>query len=150
MTEGDRAGEFGAISVPALRRIRDLWIDLEPLVADTGYDGPLNPTELYVELTDSLGDPDGARFGIQWSELDNYSVHYVDSADVNWRFDRHPNTHSLETHFHPPPDASTASVDPSCIRAGEVSLVTRAVVAMWRAAYESGEYDRLNSTSNPP
>ena len=131
MTEGDQAGKFGAISVPALNRIRNLWIDLEPLVADTGHDDPLSPTELYVELTDGLGDTDGARFDIQWSELDNYSFHYVDSADVDWRFDRHPNTHSLETHFHPPPDASTASADSSCIRVGEVSLVTRAVVAMW-------------------
>lgn len=79
-----------------------------------------------------------------------YSFHYVDSADVNWRFDRHPNTHSPETHFHPPPDASTDDARPSCIEVEEVSLVTRAVHAMWRAAYEHDDLSRLNSLSNPP
>lgn len=111
--------------------------------------------QLHVELSDGLDDADTARFDIRWSELDNYSFHYVDSAGVNWRFDRHPNTHLPEAHFHPPqdatrPDVSTAAAEPSCIRVEEVSLVTRAVIAMWRAAYESGDRGRLNSSSNPP
>ncbi|EMA48374.1 hypothetical protein C448_03826 [Halococcus morrhuae DSM 1307] len=168
MTESDRTGEFGAISLPALRRIRNLWVELEPPVTDTGYDDPIDPTELSIELADGFDDADTARFDIQWSELDNYSFHYVDSDGVNWRFDRHPNTHSPEAHFHPPPDSSesgedrldslgspppktpTAAAEPSCIRVEEVSLVTRAVIVMWRAAYESGDCDRLNSSSNPP
>lgn len=150
MTDADRTGEFGAISHPALQRIRNLWVELEPLVADTGYDDSIDPTELSIELADGFGDADTARFDIQWSELDNYSFHYVDSAGVNWRFDRHPNTHSPEAHFHPPSNASTAAAEPSCIRVEEVSLVARAVIAMWRAAYESGECERLNSSSNPP
>jgi len=29
-----------------------------------------------------------------------YSFHYVDSDGLNWRFDRHPNTHTPEIHFH--------------------------------------------------
>ncbi|PSP87553.1 hypothetical protein BRC90_10170 [Halobacteriales archaeon QS_4_69_34] len=150
MTGADRVGEFGAISPPALRRIRNLWLDREPLVADTGYDDLVDPTELHVELTNGLGDADSSRLNVQWSELGNYSFHYVDSTEVNWRFDRHPNTHSPETHFHPPPDASTAAAEPSCIHVEEVSLVTHSVVAMWRAAYESGDCGRLNSMSNPP
>ena len=155
MTDADRTGEFGAISLSALRRVRNRWVDLEPLVANTGYDDSIDPSELHVELSDGLDDADTARFDIQWSELDNYSFHYVDSAGVNWRFDRHPNTHSLEAHFHPPqdttrPDVSTATAEPFCIRVEEVSLVTRTVVAMWRAAYESGDRGRLNSSSNPP
>jgi hypothetical protein len=150
MTNADRTGEFGAISLPALRRIRNLWVDLESLVTDTGYDDSIDPTELSIELADGLGDADTARFDIQWSVLDNYSFHYVDSAGVNWRFDRHPNPHSPEAHFHPPPDAPTATAEPSFIRVEEVSLVTRAVIAMWRAAYESGDRERLNSLSNPP
>jgi hypothetical protein len=121
MTDADRVGEFGAISPPALQRIRNLWLDREPLVADTGYGDLVDPTELFVELTDGLGDADGAQFDIQWSELGNYSFHYVDSAEVNWRFDRHPNTHSPETHFHPPPDASTAAAEPSHSRRGGIA-----------------------------
>ena len=146
----DRAGEFGTIYLPALQRIRTLWMDLEPLVTETGYDDPVEPTELRVMLTDGLGDADSARFDIQWSDLNNYSFHYVDSADVNWRFDRHPNTHSPNRHFHPPPHAGAADAESSCIHVGEVSLVTRAVYKLWRVAYESGDQDRLNSLSNPP
>jgi hypothetical protein len=146
----DRAGEFGEVDLPALQRIRNLWMDLDPLVTETGYDDPVAPTEVRVELADGLGDADSARFDVQWSVLDNYSFHYVDSNGVNWRFDRHPNTHSPEGHFHPPPDARTADAGPSRISVNEVSLVTRAVHAMWRAAHESGDLGRLNSASNPP
>ncbi len=150
MSNGDRAGEFGPIYLVALQRIRSLWLELEPLVETTSYDDIVSPGELHVELTDGLGDADAARFDIQWSELGMYSFHYVDAEDVNWRFDRHPNTHSPKAHFHPPPDAATASAEPSCITVTEVSLVTRAVHAMWRAAYDENDVDRLNSVSNPP
>jgi hypothetical protein len=150
MSDRDRAGEFGAVYLPALRRIRDLWLELEPLVDATSYDDVVAPTELQVELTDGLGSADAARFDIQWSELDMYSFHYVDTAGVNWRFDRHPNTHSPEAHFHPPPAAVTTRADPSCIDVTEVSLVTRAVHVMWRAAYENDDTNYLNSISNPP
>jgi hypothetical protein len=150
MSDHDRAGEFGAIYLPALQRIRDCWLELEPLVDTTAYDGVVAPTELQISLTDGLGDADTARLDIQWSELGMYSFHYVDSDDVNWRFDRHPNTHSPESHFHPPPDAPTTGADPSCINVTEVSLVARAVHAMCRAAYEADDTDRLNSVSNPP
>ncbi|GAB7010705.1 hypothetical protein JCM31271_26480 [Halorubrum trueperi] len=97
-----------------------------------------------------LGDAESARLDIQWRELGMYSFHYVDSNDVNWRFDRHPNTHSPEIHFHPPSDAATTATEPSCTDVTEVSLVTRAVHAMWRAAYENDDMGQLNSASNPP
>lgn len=146
----DRAGEFGPIYLPALQRIRTIWLDLDPLVETTYLDNLVSPTQLHVDLTDGIGSADAARIDIQWSELDRYSFHYVDTDDVNWRFDRHPNTHSPETHFHPPPDAATATAEPSCIAVTEVSLVTRAVHAMWRAAYDHDDLDRLNSLTNPP
>ena len=73
-----------------------------------------------------------------------YSFHYVDSESVSWRFDCHPNTHSPEIHFNPPPDAAMTAAEPSCIDVTEVSLVTRAVHAMWRAAYENEALDRLS------
>ncbi|MFC7213478.1 hypothetical protein ACFQO4_05190 [Saliphagus sp. GCM10025334] len=148
MTGADRAGEFGPIYLPALRRIRDLWRTLEPLVDETSYDDPIAPTELHIELGDGIGAADGARLDVQWSERGMYSFHYVDTDEVNWRFDRHPNTHSPEKHFHPPVQAVTA--EPSCITVEEVSLVTRAVHAMWRAAYDHGDVSRLNSFTNPP
>ncbi|WP_435197139.1 hypothetical protein [Natronomonas sp. EA1] len=154
----DRSDEFGTIYLPALRRIRDLWTDLEPLTVETGYDDPINPTELRVTLDDGIDAADTARIDIQWSTLDNYTFHYTDSAGLNWRFDRHPNTHSPERHFHPPAEDGTregsndGTVDPepSCIQVGEVSLVTRAVHKLWRVAYESGDPTRLNTLSNPP
>jgi len=146
----DRAGEFGSIYLPALQRIRDLWLNLEPLVDATAHDDVVAPTELQISLSDGLADAESARLDIQWSELGMYSFHYVDSDDVNWRFDRHPNTHSPESHFHPPPAAATTNAEPSCIDVTEVSLVTRAVHAMWRAAYEDDALDRLDRGSNPP
>lgn len=146
----DHAGDFGSIYIPALQRIRDLWIQLEPLVADLGYDDPIDPAELWIELSDGLGDATTARVDIQWSDQDNYSFHYVDSATINWRFDRHPNPHSPDRHFHPPPDAATADAEPSCIHVDGVSLVTRAVHKLWRLAYESEDSGRLNSLSNLP
>jgi len=146
---GDRAGEFGRIYLPALRRIRTLWLDIEPLVAGTGYDDPVSPRELQVSLADGIDDADTGRFDIQWSRRDMYSFHYTDS-ERDWRFDRHPNTHSPEKHFHPPPDAPSTTAQSSCITVTEVSLVTRAVHAMWRAAYEHSDLARLNSPSNPP
>ena len=150
MSGHDRAGEFGPIYLPALQRIRDLWLKLEPLVETTAYDDVVAPTELQISLTDGVGDADTARLDIQWSELGMYSFHYVDSDDINWRFDRRPNTHSPKNHFHPPPDAATTGAEPSCITVSEVSLVTRAVHAMWRMAYEDDDANQLNNASNPP
>ena len=108
----ERSGEFGEIDLPALGRIRNHWVDLEPLVGETGYDDALDPTELDVELTDGLGDAETARIDVQWSELGNYSFHYVDAGGVNWRFDRHPNTHCPEKHFHESPEAASSAVTP--------------------------------------
>lgn len=142
-------GEFGTIYRPTLQRIRNLWIHLEPLVAESGYDDLIEPTELWIELSDGLCDASSARFDIQWSELNNYSFHYIDSENVNWRFDCHPNTLSPERHFHSPPDAGTADAESSCIHVEDVSLVTRAVYKLWRTTYESGDTAHLNSRSNP-
>jgi hypothetical protein len=150
MIGADRVGEFGAIYLPALQRIRNLWMDLEPLVETTGYDAVVEPTELRVELADGIETAESAHFDIRWSELEMYSFHYVDTLEINWRFDRHPNPHSSEKHFRPPPAAATATAEPSCIRVEEVSLVTRAVYTLWRLAYETEDLARLNNLSNPP
>ena len=80
MSEDNRAGEFGPIYLPALQRIRDLWLELEPLVDATSYDDVVAPTELQISLSDGLGDADSARLDIQWSELGMYSFHYVEGV----------------------------------------------------------------------
>jgi hypothetical protein len=41
MSNPEYTGDFGTIDLPALRRIRDLWIDLEPLVEHAEYDDPI-------------------------------------------------------------------------------------------------------------
>ncbi|MEZ3163860.1 hypothetical protein ABNG03_03685 [Halorubrum sp. RMP-47] len=46
MNDDDRAGEFGPIYLPALQRVRDRWLKLEPLVDQTAYDDVVAPTEL--------------------------------------------------------------------------------------------------------
>ena len=151
MSGDDRGGEFGPIYLPAIQGIRGCWLEFDPLVDEIAYDDVVAPTELQISLSDGLGDADAARLDIQWSELGMYSFHYVDSDDVNWRFDRHPNTHLPEIHFHPPPGAATTAAEPSCIDVTEVSLVTRAVHAMCRVAYEDDDdVELLNSVSNPP
>jgi hypothetical protein len=64
MSEDDRAGEFGPIYLPALQRIRDLWLELEPLVDTTSYDDVVAPTELQISLSDGRGDAEsGANWG---------------------------------------------------------------------------------------
>jgi len=99
-------------------------------VGETEFDDPLSPTVVKITLIDGLGVADAARIDVQWSVSNNYSFHDVDDDGVNWRLNRHPNPHSPETHFHPPPDASTEAALPSCITVEEVSLVTRAVFVM--------------------
>ena len=78
MSDDDRAGEFGPIYLPALQRIRDLWLELEPLVDTTTYDDVVAPTELQISLRDGLGDADSARLDIQWSELGMHSFGSVE------------------------------------------------------------------------
>jgi len=59
--DDDRAGEFGPIYLPALQRIRDLWLELEPLVDETAYDDVVAPTELQISLSDGLGNAELAQ-----------------------------------------------------------------------------------------
>jgi len=66
MSDDDRAGEFGPIYLPALQRIRDLWLDLEPLVDATAYDDVVAPTELQISLSDGLADAErSARYPVE-------------------------------------------------------------------------------------
>lgn len=149
-----RTGEsleiFGPIDAGALREIRDLFVEMEPLVETASLDDPLNPQTLSVELSDGVGDASTARLDVRWSLTGNYAVHYTDGRNRNFRFDCHPKPDAPTRHFHPPPDAPSRPVEPSCITVSEVALVTRAVLQRWRYAYDRETLDGINEAENPP
>jgi hypothetical protein len=141
---------FGPIDAGALREIRDLFMEIEPLVETARLDDPLNPQTLSIELSDGIGDASAARFDVRWSLAGNYAVHYTDDHGRNFRFDRHPKPDASTRHFHPPPDAPSRPVESSCITVSEVALLTRAVLQRWRHAYDRGTFDGINDAENPP
>lgn len=143
-------GDAGAPDVGGMEIVRDTFLRSEPLVAEAGFDSVLSPREVRLLLGDGIGDADRARIDVTWYTSDAYSFHYTDSADVDWRFDRHPNPHSPEKHFHAPPDARSHDAEPSCITVEEPRLVALAVIKLWRRAYETGSMDALNEAENPP
>ena len=141
---------FGPIDAGALREIRDLIVNQEPLVEAASLDDPLNPQTLSVELSDGVGAASTARIDIRWSLTGNYAAHYTDNQGRNFRFDCHPKPDAPTRHFHPPPDAPSRPVEPSCITVREAPLVTRAILQRWRHAYTNGTFEELNDADNPP
>jgi hypothetical protein len=141
---------FGPIDAGALREIRDLFVAQEPLVETASLDDPLNPQTLSVELSDGVGAASTARIDVRWSLTGNYAAHYTDDRNRNFRFDCHPKPESPRRHFHPPPDAPSHPVEPSCITVSETGLVTRALLQRWRYAYTHETFEGLNGAENPP
>jgi hypothetical protein len=141
---------FGPIDAGALREIRDLVVNQEPLVEEASLDDPLNPQTLSVDLSDGVGAASTARIDIRWSLAGNYAAHYTDAQGRDFRFDCHPKPDAPTRHFHPPPDAPSRPVEPSCITVREAPLVTRAVLQRWRYAYTNGTFEGLNDAENPP
>lgn len=146
----DRPEVFGPIDAGALREIRDLFVETEPLVETASLDDPVNPQTLSIELSDGVGDASAARMDVRWSLTGNYAAHYNDDLDRNFRFDCHPKPDSPTRHFHPPPDAPSRPVEPSCITVSEAPLVARAILKRWRYAYETGSFEGINDAENPP
>ena len=146
----DHPEVFGPIDAGALRTIRDLFVELEPLVETATLDDPLNPQTLSVELSDGIRDASTARIEIRWSLTGNYAAHYTDDQNRNYRFDCHPKPDAPQRLFHPPPDAPSRPVEPSCITVSEASLVTRAIVQRWRYAYTNDTFEGINEAENPP
>ena len=128
----------------------DVFCRDEPLVAEAGFDSVLSPRVLRLALDDGIRDADRARIDVTWYGSDAYSFHDADSETVNWRFDRHPNPHSPEKHVHAPPDATSDTAEPSCITVEEPRFVARAMLKLWRRAYEGGSMSHLNTADNPP
>lgn len=146
----ERPDVFGPVDAGALREIRDLFLEREPLVTTAELDDPLNPQSLSVELSDGIGPATTARFDVRWSVTGHYVFHYTDDSDRDFRFDRHPKPDAPTRHFHPPPDASGRPVEQSCITVTELPLVTRAVLQRWRDAYDNATVKGINSATNPP
>lgn len=144
----ERSEVFGPIDSAALRRIRELVVDAEPLVDSASLDDPVNPQTLVVELADGIGEASAARFDVRWSLAGNNSFHYTDDGERDFRFDCHPKPDAPTRHFHSPPDAEP--VERSCITVTEVRLVTRAVLQRWRHAYEIDSFEGINQAENPP
>ena len=141
---------FGPIDAGALREMRDLFVEHEPLVQTASLDDPLNPQTLSINLSDGVGTASTARIDVRWSLTGNYAAHYTDDRDRNFRFDCHPKPDAPKRHFHPPPNAPSRPVDQSCISVSELGLVTRAILQRWRYAYVYETFDGINDAENPP
>lgn len=146
----------GPIDRPALITIRDVVTATEPL-ATAQLDDFIDPQRLVVSLGDGLSDADTARIDVAWTTWDDYKFHYTDSDDVDFRWGHHDHDGDYVNaggpeHFHPPPDASSQpdDVEASCITHRSPTLVTRAVLTLWRAAYHAADRSRLNAGDNPP
>lgn len=148
--EEELATDIGAPDGAILRTIRDLFLTEEPLIEETSLDNVLDPKTLHIVFADGIGEASWSRIDITWFRAGAYRFHHVDERGINWRFDRHPNTHSPEKHFHEPPDAPSETAQRSCIRVEEPRLVARAVLKLWRRAYDNESLEELNTAQNPP
>lgn len=142
-------GDTGPIDYGALQRIRDIFLDVEPLVAHHDLSGRLDPQpELNITVGEGFGSSSSGRFDIVWTEQDCYNFHYTETDGIDFRFDRHPEPGAPRKHFHEPPDASTRVA--SCIEVEQVEVVTLAVIKCWRTALERDDPTLANTQSNPP
>lgn len=142
-------GDIGRPDIEAMTVIRDLLLAEEPLVSDIGWNDPVHKRTLQVEFSVGI-DAEWSRLDVTWYTSGAYSFHYVDAEDRHWRFDRHPNPHSSEAHFHEPPDADSGKAVASCISVREPGLVARAVLKLWRRAVAVGSFAELNTATDPP
>ena len=146
----ERSADVGSPDVPTMRQIRDLFDREEPLVEAAEFDSVLDPLEVQIRFADGINAANWCRLDVTWYKSGAYRFHYVDEYDVNWRFDNHPNPHSPKKHFHQPPDAPVDSAECSCIEVEEPQLVARAILKLWRRAYETGDQSSLNTATDPP
>jgi hypothetical protein len=147
--DGNEHETFGPIDPGTLYRIRKTFVRHEPLVESAEIDSPARPTALSIALSARFDAP--RRFDVRWSRYECYGFHYEELADgPAFRFDRHPNPHFPEKHFHPPPTASRDAAEPSCIAVTLPNLVTLAVVEAWRHALDGADVSLVNRLDDPP
>ncbi|ELY51167.1 hypothetical protein [Natronolimnohabitans innermongolicus] len=158
MSGGDDGTEShslrGASDRRSLLEFRDVVEGMEPL-ATAALDDPLNPDELRISLADGIGPASRGRFDVRWSTTNDYNIHYTDDRGRNLRWDVHPHEYPApddESHFHPPPDASSddGAVEASCIDVRQVQLVARATVTLWRTLYDAESLEEPNGVVDPP
>ncbi|MDY6776101.1 MAG: hypothetical protein SV253_08535 [Halobacteria archaeon] len=143
------------MDLQALKTIRNVFESQEPLVDSTEFEGTTGslPRSLVVRMSDGVVSE--GRFEVEWDVHGSYYIQYVETEDVRFRFDNHPNPHSPQKHYHPPPDSTSGSSnsaepEPSCIQVEKPTLVARAVVKIWREWLENEDYSVINNLSNPP
>lgn len=142
----DYTDAFGEIRISSLKVIRDMFERHEPLVEETCLDD-FDPRELRVYYSEGFEEP--GRFDVRWSRTNSYNFHYTEDESLNFRYDRHPNDHSSEKHFHVPEDTRSEDAVESCIEVEQDRLVALAVVQLWREAWENGDLLLLNRGSPP-
>lgn len=142
----DLTDAFGPLDLAALRHVRTLLDDTEPLVASTEFDDPVDPRLLHVHFT--TGFDDTGRLDLRFSDRGYYSLHYTEPG-LDARFDYHPNPHSPAKHFHPPPDAGRPT-EASCITVERPELVALAFLECWRTALDRSDPSALNDADDPP
>lgn len=155
-TSGDSESHAlrGAIDVTKLDAFRDAFIDIEPMASGV-IDDRLNPRELRLTIPYGVTKAEETIFTVRWTTVDDYNIHYSDTAERNLRWDIHPHTFSAppdDRHFHPPPDASRADnhVTASCLGEISVDIVARAVHLLWRRAHDEGSMTDINAGTNQP
>jgi len=152
--DDDLYGDVGPLDVVALESVQLVFRGDDGLVDSTqsAFDSVIDPTRLRVRFQDGIGDAEWARFDIKWYRSGFYNFHHVDGNDVQFRFDYHPKNGANERHYHPPPDAPSDPdlVEKSCITAAEPDVVARAVLGLWRRAYDEDDFSQLNTATNPP
>jgi len=148
--QDELTGSIGPPDTAAMRLIRDQFLRDEPLVESAAFDSVLQPRELLITFSDGIGPAAYCQLAVTWYRSGAYRFHYVDSEDINWRFDHHPNPHSPPKHFHEPPDGAGHTAVESCIEVEKPRVVARAVHKLWRQAYSAGTHERINTGQNPP
>jgi hypothetical protein len=103
------------IDAPVLRTIhRTLggWPEIDRVSLEPAHE---DPRVLQAELTPAmyLDEVRDARLDVRWFRNGDFSVHYLESWQdgslEECRWDRHENPHSDRLHFHPLPDAGSAT-----------------------------------------
>jgi hypothetical protein len=145
LPDDDLDGELGTLDVVAMDELRSAFRGLDGLIEAAGFQDPADPSVVHVYFQDGIGDATDCRFDIRWYRRGYYSIHHTDSIDRNFRWDFHPKVGGPDKHFHPPPDAPSQAVEPSCLTADQPPVVARVVHNLWRRAYDNGETSQLNS-----
>lgn len=147
LPDDDLDGDLGALDVVAMDQVRAAFTGLDGLVEAAGFQNLADPETVHVYFSDGIGEATDCRLDVRWYRRGYYSVHHTDSIDRNFRWDYHPKVDAPDKHFHPPPDARSDDVEPSCITAEKPDVVARVVHKLWRRAYDTGETSTLNTAA---